>query len=278
MCRETWAWDVRTKNVTYEPVPTIEGVRGMAAHGPTATLFTLGPDHTVQQYDLENPAMVANVQHLPMISSLPTPPEDAKFKPIEPALTAQNLARRATPESNNTISSMSPIKRATMEMNAIDSARHERVNAASPPSVRSHAQSTSSKASSDRIYRYGSPPARSGQSVTTFSNMSPMPSTRETPLNTGVSWAYPSSISTSSARSYRGGSRLRHEVSEGAGEQRVTDLFPFTRARLNDVPYMPPRSLDDISDLSPDDLRKQMLSVVFGWGGDIKELIQDEGK
>lgn len=248
----------------------------MAAHGPTSTLFTLGPEHTVQQYDLENPAMVANVQHLPMISAaLPTPPDD-KFKPVESALTAQNLARQAAPENNSTIS-MSPIQKATLEMNAADSVKLERAHAASPPSIRGHVPSTSSKASSDR-YRVGSPPSRSAQSVTTFSNISPMQSTRETPLMTSTSWAYPSSISTSSARSYRTGSRLRNEVTTSPAEKRVTDLFPFTRARLNDVPYMAPRSLDDINELSPDDLRKQMLNVVFGWGGDIKELIQDERK
>ena len=250
----------------------------MASHGPTATLFTLGPDNTVQQYDLENPAMVANVQHLP-ITSLPTPPEDSKFRPMEPALTAQNLARRATPETNHTMSSMSPIKRTTLEINPVEAARVERAHAASPPSARNHAYShSSSKASSDR-YRYEprSPPSRSAQSVTTFSNTSPMPSSRETPLQTGVSWAYASSMSTSSQRSFRGGSRLRHEVTN-AGDQRVTELFPYTRARLNDVPYTPPRSMDDISNLTPDDLRKQMLSVVFGWGDDIRDLIQDECK
>ena len=36
----------------------------MASYGPTATLFTIGPQDTVQQYDLETAAMVANVQHL----------------------------------------------------------------------------------------------------------------------------------------------------------------------------------------------------------------------
>lgn len=56
--RETWSWDVRTKHVTYDPIPTIDGVRGIANYGPTATLFTIGPQHSVQQYDLENPAMV----------------------------------------------------------------------------------------------------------------------------------------------------------------------------------------------------------------------------
>lgn len=73
--RETWSWDVRTKQVTYEPIPTIENPRGFANYGPTATLFTLGPNYTVQQYDLDNPSMVANVQHIPAGALTATPEE-----------------------------------------------------------------------------------------------------------------------------------------------------------------------------------------------------------
>src|ERR1700742_3736454 len=58
-------------------------------------------------------------------------------------------------------------------------------------------------------------------------------------------------------------------------ERVVTELFPYTRARLHDVPYRPPRSMDD-SHMTPDDLRMQMLSVVFGWEADIQDLIRDE--
>ena len=46
---ETWAWDVRTKDVNYTAIRTIEYVQGIAAYGPTAALFTLGPENTIQQ-------------------------------------------------------------------------------------------------------------------------------------------------------------------------------------------------------------------------------------
>ncbi|OQV09036.1 hypothetical protein CLAIMM_13218 [Cladophialophora immunda] len=64
-----WAWDVRTKEVTYEAIPTVEGIRAIAAYGPTSRLFTLGPDFTVQQYDVERAQLVANVRHMPMVIS-----------------------------------------------------------------------------------------------------------------------------------------------------------------------------------------------------------------
>ena len=58
--------------MTYEPVPTIEHVQGIAAYGPTATLFTIGPGYTIQQYDLDRSQMVANVRFLP--TSVPATP------------------------------------------------------------------------------------------------------------------------------------------------------------------------------------------------------------
>jgi hypothetical protein len=72
--RETFSWDVRTKHVTYENVPTLEHVRGIALYGPLATLFTLGLNNTVQQFDLHSsPLLVANVQH-PVNILPPSPP------------------------------------------------------------------------------------------------------------------------------------------------------------------------------------------------------------
>ncbi|KAM0080395.1 hypothetical protein ACKRZS_007453, partial [Fusarium odoratissimum] len=61
---QTQSWDVRTKDVTHDPIPTLDLVHGLAVYGPGATLFTLGPNNTVQQFDLNSPAIVvANVQH-----------------------------------------------------------------------------------------------------------------------------------------------------------------------------------------------------------------------
>ncbi|KAH6991472.1 WD40-repeat-containing domain protein [Ilyonectria sp. MPI-CAGE-AT-0026] len=69
---QTLSWDVRTKHVTYDSIPTLEHVRGLAVYGPGATLFTLGPNNTVQQFDLSSPSvMVSNRRH-PV--NLPPPP------------------------------------------------------------------------------------------------------------------------------------------------------------------------------------------------------------
>lgn len=68
------SWDVRTKHVTYDKIPTLEHIKGLAVYGPGASLFTLGANNTVQQFDLNAPAvMVANVQH-PANLLPPSPP------------------------------------------------------------------------------------------------------------------------------------------------------------------------------------------------------------
>ena len=53
------------------------------------------------------------------------------------------------------------------------------------------------------------------------------------------------------------------------------DLFPYTKARLSEVRFRPPQYPTN-SAATPDILRKEMLSVVFGWEHDIESLIRDE--
>lgn len=53
------------------------------------------------------------------------------------------------------------------------------------------------------------------------------------------------------------------------------DLFPFTKARLSEVAF---KTAQLPVQRTPDDLRQQMLSVVFGWDNDIVELVRDERK
>ncbi|KAK1145284.1 hypothetical protein N8T08_004437 [Aspergillus melleus] len=264
---ETWSWDVRTKHVTSEPVPTIENPRGFASYGSTATLFTLGPQYTVQQYDLDNPAMVANVQHLPP-GVVPASLEEARTRSMSPRTLQEAPDMRESGPLFGT-------RRAPYDSSGIDAVRQQRADLTSPASARSHANSVSSKASSGK-YRMMpfSPPSRSGHTGTSFSMTSA--SGRETPQASGASYAYASSVSMSSVKSSRAGagSRLRNEVQLSPADKPI-DLFPFTRARLNDVPYRPHRPLDELH-LTPDDLRKQMLSLVFGWEGDIDGLINDE--
>ncbi|KAJ5120305.1 uncharacterized protein N7515_009693 [Penicillium bovifimosum] len=256
---ETWSWDVRTKHVTYEPIPTIDGVRGIANYGPTATLFTLGPQHSVQQYDLENPAMVANVQHMPVI---PRPSTAEGRSTMSPRRLQDPPDLREPPGT---------VQRTPFDANSIESIR-QRADLTSPASSRSRTESVSSKASSNKYNtRPFSPPSRSGQSATTFSMTS---AGHDTP-QASASYAYPSSVSMSSMRSSRAASRLRNEVQLSPADKNIVDLFPFTRARLNDVPYKQQPPLDE-SNLTSDDLRQQMLSVVFGWDGDVQDLIIDE--
>lgn len=232
----------------------------MASYGPTATLFTLGPQDTVQQYDLDAPAMVANVQHH-AISSRTTASEGGRSQTMSPR------RLQAPPE----IRERGTGRRTPFDTNGVESLRQARADVASPASSRSRTESVSSKASSEkyRMDRPFSPPSRSAQSGTSFSM-----SERDTP-QPSASYAYASSISMSSAKSSRAGSRLRNEVHLSPAERNIVDLFPFTRARLNDVPYKQTPPLDE-THLTPDALRRQMLSVVFGWDGDIHDLLRDE--
>ncbi|KAJ5312631.1 hypothetical protein N7508_003461 [Penicillium antarcticum] len=261
---ETWSWDVRTKHVTYDPIPTIDGVRGLANYGPTATLFTLGPQNSVQQYDLENPAMVANVQHLP-VGSRSGASENSRSRTMSP---------RHLQDPPDIREPTSAVRRTPFDASGIESIR-QRADLTSPTSSQSRTESVSSKASSSKYNtKPFSPPSRSGQSATTFSLTSAGGDTPQ-PSASAVSFAYPSSVSMSSVRSSRAASRLRNEVHLSPAEKNIVDLFPFTRARLNDVPYKQQPPLDD-PNLTSDGLRQQMLSVVFGWDGDIEDLIRDE--
>ncbi|EAQ86613.1 hypothetical protein CHGG_07866 [Chaetomium globosum CBS 148.51] len=86
-----------------------------------------------------------------------------------------------------------------------------------------------------------------------------------------------SSISMGSSHYHtaRKPSRLRNEVPRSPEDARVVDLFKFTKSRLADVPYKAPFSSDN-SRLTNDDLRRQMLSTIFGWHKDIDDLVRDE--
>jgi len=58
----------------------------------------------------------------------------------------------------------------------------------------------------------------------------------------------------------------------------VTDIFANLRASLNTVTYESPRVGGPQTKLSEDDHRKEMLFCIFGWKGDIEDLIGDERK
>ncbi|KAL9584387.1 MAG: hypothetical protein Q9203_004680 [Teloschistes exilis] len=273
---ETWAWDVRTKHVSCEPIPTIEGVRGLANFGPTAALFTLGPNHTVQQYDMNPPAMVKSAQYLPM----GPPPVPAKVSGSTPQINPHSIPGTAPPvtdshpESSRGPVNLSTIQRTANEMRAIELAQQARSDMSSPVSSRSMTESMSSRSSNPYHYqRTQASYSSRAASGTTFSTISPSMLGRESFFSGGSS-VFPQTASMTSAGRRSRGSRLRQEVLLSP-ESKYVDLFPRTRTRLSTVQYKQPQSLDQ-DNATADDLRRQMLDVVFGWEDDIEPLIRDE--
>lgn len=251
----------------------------MANHGLTAVLFTLGPNHTVQQYEMSPPSMVKNVQYLPMLP----PPVPTKITQNGQQLKSHSIPGTAppmpvsrTPEPMGGPVSLSTIQRTTNELHAIEYARQQRAEMSSPTvSTRSMTESLSSQSTNPYHYQRSNRSVSSrGASGTTFSTISPSMVGRES-IFSGGSSAFPNTASMISSNGRRSkGSRLRQEVVMSP-EGSYVDLFPRTRARLSNVTYKQPQALDQ-ENATADDLRKQMLDVVFGWEDDIESLVRDE--
>ena len=270
--RETWTWDVRTKHVTCETIPTINGVRGLANYGVQGNLFTLGPNHTVQQYDLTPPKMTKEAQFDPM-GPPPVPNKSLQGHYIPgtapPMPVSRNLDRDRGPVS------LSTIQRSTNDMHAIDHARHLREEVGSPMSSASRTDTMSSRSSNRYAYQRHVPSISSrAPSGTTFSTISPSMVGRESLFSGGTS-AYPSTASMASSGRRSKGSRLRQEVIMSP-ESSYIDLFPRTRIRLSNIAHNKQTQPLDQDNMYPDELRRQMLAMVFGWEDDIEPLIRDE--
>ncbi|TAQ87948.1 hypothetical protein B7494_g3735 [Chlorociboria aeruginascens] len=297
---ETSSWDVRTKHVTYEPVPTLNHVRGIALYGPGASLFTLGSNNTAQQFDLNSPpVLVANVQH-PANLLPPSPPisieERMQQDASNPAGSAEWPARPINVDISESYEDhMSPLARIAREMDKLELERQEpdRADTLSPLSVRSHnTTSTSSTASNGSRHRrerrryarytssisHGSVISRALTDGTMMSLGGTIPTAEPSSISSRDSLStgsLSSSHSSSHHRSRGKSSRLRQEVLPSPNNGQVTDLFEFTKARLSDIPYRHPQVLDS-THLTNNDLRRQMLSTIFGFEGEASDLIRDE--
>lgn len=277
--RETWVWDVRTKHISCELIPTVDGVRALASFGPRAILFTLGPNHTVQQYDVSHPGLVKSAQYLPMLP----PPVPLKAGSNMPESLQHQMPGTAPPmpishgpDSSRGPVTLSTIQRSANDMLAVENARLNGPDVTSPGSVssRSVTESASSISSNPHYQRTNPSISSRAASGTTFSTFSPSMVGRDSMFSGGSS-VFPPTQSASRVSSGRRskGSRLRQEILRSPDSSYV-DLFPRTRARLSTVTYKQ-RQLDQ-EGLGPDDLRKQMLEVVFGWDHDIEPLVRDE--
>ncbi|KAI1826935.1 hypothetical protein F4861DRAFT_544913 [Xylaria intraflava] len=273
---ETLSWDVRTKHVTWDSIPTVEPIRGLAVYGPGATLFTLGANNTVQQFDLSTPSrMVSNVQHL--ANHLPpSPPVSIEEQPEHGVVTIGTESESSI-QINADISEsdddhMSPLAR------MVRGADEDRYMSQSPRSNKSSTISKSSANSGTQGRYQQSVYSRAMTENTYISAGSSLQSSAQQPYNDkdaySLSSAGPGSVASSSRSRHRP-SRLRNEVLPSPVESRVNDLFKFTRSRLHDIPYKH-APLNDQAHLTNDDLRRQMLSMIFGWNGEMHELVRDE--
>lgn len=254
-------------------------------YGPGASLFTVGPNGTVQQFDLNSPSiMVANVQH-PTSHLPPSPPnsiEETANRSVHSATTIHTSESETSsiPLDMNISESdedhMSPFARIARG-HAPDSG-NEMYESASPVSSRSGLSSSLSKSSAgSRTPGHHTASIRSqGTYISAGTSLKSSTIGRQQPEMDSYSMGYSlGSTSIASSRSRQRPSRLRHEVPRSPDDNKVYDLFKFTRTRLSDIPYKHPMNADN-SRLTNSDLRRQMLSTIFGWHGEVEDLIRDE--
>lgn len=279
---------MRTKHVTFDSIPTLEHVRGLAIYGPGATLFTLGANNTVQQFDLNAPSiLVQNVQH-PANVLPPSPPVSIE----EQASQASSVTTIATDSDTTGTADMgisesdddhlSPFARMarhnepplTASSRAID--HYDDSSLASSRSGLSSFSGVSGGSATPNRYP-GSAVSRTLTDNTYISGGSSLRSSRVPQYMDHDLSSIGSSMGMSSTKSRRRGSRLRNEVlrSPATDNSLVRDLFKFTRSRLSDIPYRHPTNSDTIP-LTNNDLRRQMLSTIFGWHKEMDDLVRDE--
>lgn len=282
---ETLSWDVRTKHVTYDKIPTLEHIKGLAVYGPGASLFTIGANNTVQQFDLNAPAvMVANVQH-PANLLPPSPPvsieeqEKGATTASDSEMGSIQISADISESDEDPVPPMARIARA----GTMHSSDEDQYRTASPASSRSGASDVSST-SSRTPGRYQASLQSRGLTDNTYISTGSS-SLHSSAVQGGKAKRESSSLSTSSLSSISVGSstsrnrhrpsRLRHEVPRSPDDSKVTDLFKFTRSRLSDLAYKRPPMIDN-SRLTNDDLRRQMLCTIFGWTKEAEDLVRDE--
>lgn len=290
---ETRSWDVRTKRVTYDVIPTVEGVIGLANYGPTATLFTLGRNYTAQQYDItpnSHPLQVQNVQHMPA-NTPPTPPTTLEEQK-HPSNNAEGSASADAPRfvvltdaesSADEGAAMSPLQKIAKEMDSLDQLESELRDKVMPLSpVSSRASSVSSRSSHggrrNQKYLYDQPSSSRASSNTGYDGTEFSfggPSVRQGHDSMSIRSASTRASRVSSSRHRT--SALRKEILRSPEESKETalmDLFTFTKARLRDLPFKVPEygNVARTAEL----LQREMLKVVFGWNEDIASLVRDE--
>lgn len=281
----------------------MEHVKGLAVYGPGASLFTLGPNSTVQQFDLNSPSiMVANIQH-PVSLLPPSPPNSIEEPGADKSVHSSTTINTSESESNSSIpidmigvsesdeDHMTPFARIANQAGP-ESSGDDSYEMAHPVSNRKEMLSNNVSSSGSRTPG-GYPSSLRSRGMTENTYISAGSSLKSTTVGNrrqdgydqqdidqysmGYTFSNTSVSSMSSAsRSRQRPSRLRNEIPRSPDEDnKVHDLFKFTRTRLSDIPYRHPTNSNN-SRLTNDDLRRQMLSTIFGWHQEVEDMIRDE--
>ena len=288
--------------MTFDSIPTLEHVKGLAVYGPSANLFTLGATNTVQQFDLNSPAiMTTNVQH-PAPSLPPSPPNSIE----EPTDASQQSGTTIIHSESETSSipiemgvsesdddHLSPFARIQRGAGGHESSGNEMpYESTSPVSSRSEMSMRSKSSTGDKTpARHPGSMRSRGMTENTYistgsslrtptaanqyqSHQSHQPRQARELDNVSMGYSLGSTSVASSSRSHRP-SRLRNEVPRSPDDNKVHDLFKYTRTRLSDIPYKHPNMIEN-GRMTNDDLRRQMLSTIFGWHSSVEDLVRDE--
>jgi hypothetical protein len=295
---------VRTKTIEWEDVPTPNNVVGICIYGPKGALFTLGGDSTIQQFTLYPPQLLASVRHAPAFAP-PSPPASIEEKkegteilhyveetrqedymiaaPAPPPMPEQPIAYEPGPTEAMVYTD------AGLGISNVQERRPSSVSSrsstGSTSSQRERNLSVSSRGSGGRVSLEYSPATTASPNLGRKGSVSSMHGNESTAVSSPIS-GRKASIGAGSHTS-RKLHPLRQEMHPSPDTPEatapgpipeVTDIFASLRARLSTVTYERPRAGGPQNRLSEDDLRKEMLFCIFGWRGDIEQLIGDECK
>ncbi|KAL2890744.1 WD domain-containingprotein [Ceratocystis lukuohia] len=277
---ETLSWDVRTRHVTRDSIPTASDIRGIAIYGAGATLFTLGPDSTIQQFDLSSPSvLIADIQH-PIHLLPPSPP--VSIEEIGNATASSGFESENISVDSEYLGSENNLDMYTSQK-GISGQDYSDMELTSFESSRAGLSVTNGGSSIPTENGYHRKGTSENTYISTGTHLYSLPYTQNQIAShykapSTVDFRSQSSLNTKSTftRPVMGGNRSgsRSRFTREPEQQADLDIFKYTRTRLDDIPYRPPNR--DGTHLTNDDLRRQMLRTVFGWNGEVEELILDE--
>ncbi|KAI5795736.1 WD40-repeat-containing domain protein [Geopyxis carbonaria] len=280
-------WDVRTKKVAWEEIPTMGDLAGICVYGASGALFTFGKDNTVQQFSLYPPTLKANVLHLPTVPP-PSPPVSIEEKQDEMTMLHDTLhtddemgpVRETSPM---TAIAMTPLGRIAQELERLEHMEQQPLGGLGISNVpKERSGSVSSNSSSGSRHKHN----LSSSSKGTVGSNAESEYSSATTVSPGA--GRKGSVGAVSLASPRKQHPLRQElhISPDVVHAQammspvadVNEIFSFTKQRMVNVTYESPRIGGPQSNMNEDDLRREMLFCLFGWKGDIESLISDECK